>query len=304
MKKTVKRSLSLVFVIALLSSLFVVPASAYFTYTSLPFYYGDVRSYTIIPASNTSKALDLWGNMSEDGTNIQTYASNWTDAQIFTIEHVKDGWYKIMHTASGKVLDVEGVNPASGTNVFLWSYHGGDNQLWKFIRDGDGYRIKSKLGTYLDASASGNVWAYEGNNDSGAQLWYLMDASKHNARLVNDHEGDMWPTSNYYAMAQDWEPVLTVQFRGKNLSSIRFSSKYLDGTPQLPTVYGAASGLHIEFVENSMSLTGSDFNTGTVKLKIRADRQAIGSNYMVAISLAGPSGSFSPVYTFTLHVYE
>ena len=121
--------------------------------------------------------VDAVGGASRNGTNVRIYSANWTDAQDFTIQHVQGEWYVIQHTASGKVLDVAGKNPRSGTNVFLWEYLGADNQLWSFIPKNGGYMIQSKLGTFLDVCGAGtkdgtNVWAYEKMNND-AQLWYL-----------------------------------------------------------------------------------------------------------------------------------
>lgn len=129
-----------------------------------------------ITAVNDNLSLDVFGNRSDDRTNIQVWGSHDGGAQRFRLEHVGDGWHKIRHIASGKVLDIEGGYRSSGTNVILWPDNGGYNQLWRFIPSGSGYRIQNRLGTYLDVcgaeTAEGtNVWAYEGNN-TNAQLWY------------------------------------------------------------------------------------------------------------------------------------
>ena len=127
-------------------------------------------------ALDDNRSLDVFGNHSDNGTNIQIWGSHQGGAQRFQLEHVGDGWHKIRHIASGKVLDIEGGYRSSGTNVILWPDNGGYNQLWRFIPAGNGYRIQNRLGTYLDVSGAGtdegtNVWAYEGNY-TDAQLWY------------------------------------------------------------------------------------------------------------------------------------
>ncbi|MBR0283080.1 MAG: RICIN domain-containing protein, partial [Oscillibacter sp.] len=133
--------------------------------------------YYISTALKNNMLLDVGGGATKNGTNVRIYSANRTDAQDFTIQHVKGEWYVIKHTASGKVLDVAGKSPRSGTNVFLWEYLGADNQLWGFIPKNGGYMIQSKLGTYLDVCGAGtrdgtNVWAYEKMNND-AQLWHL-----------------------------------------------------------------------------------------------------------------------------------
>jgi elongation factor Tu len=53
--------------------------------------------------------------------------------QRFLIEAVGSGFYRIMATHSGKVLDVTAFGQENGTRIQQWTWLGGDNQLWEFI---------------------------------------------------------------------------------------------------------------------------------------------------------------------------
>lgn len=138
-------------------------------------------TYTLTTALKSGMVLDVENNSSENGANIQIYTSNGTSAQIYQISAVGGGWYKIIHTGSGKAVDVSGGSSASGTNVWLYEDNGSDAQRWKFIPYSGGYLIQNKLGCYLDVSGGGssdatNVWAYECNY-TASQIWFLDKVS-------------------------------------------------------------------------------------------------------------------------------
>lgn len=136
--------------------------------------------YIITSALSNSMVLDVHNGSKDDRANIQIYKSNGTDAQVFKVESVADGYYKIINAQSGKVLDVKFNSYDSGTNVWQYQWNGSDAQQWKFIKNDDGtYYIQSKLGTVLDvqnssAALGANVQSYE-LNQTEAQKWKLND---------------------------------------------------------------------------------------------------------------------------------
>ncbi len=86
--------------------------------------------YRLSPLSNTSLALDIASQSTENGANLGTY-SYWGGAnQQFQFVDVGGGYYKIINRNSGKALDVNGSSTASGANVLQWDYWGGANQQW------------------------------------------------------------------------------------------------------------------------------------------------------------------------------
>ncbi|MEU6769871.1 lectin [Streptomyces sp. NPDC046759] len=70
------------------------------------------------------KCLDVAGANSADGTPVQLYDCNGTNAQQWTVG--SDGTIR----ALGKCLDVTGNSTADGAKVQLWSCTGGANQKW------------------------------------------------------------------------------------------------------------------------------------------------------------------------------
>lgn len=137
------------------------------------------KTYKINTRLKGDMMLDVFGGSPANGANIQIYHDNDDSmAQQFTIEHVKNGWYKIRNTASNKVVDVEGGSTKSGANVRQYTYNGTDAQLWRFYAVSGGHYIRNKLGHYLDvgggSTADGaNVQVHK-RNDTNAQKWRLI----------------------------------------------------------------------------------------------------------------------------------
>lgn len=138
-------------------------------------------AYCIKSQVGGNMTLDVTGNGTADGTNIQVYQSNNSIAQKFKIQSTGDGWFKITSPFSGKCLDVQGGSPKSGTNVQLYSYNGSDAQKWRFYSEGDCFVIKNKLGCYLDVDGGKNkngtnVLVYT-KNGSNAQKWKITETT-------------------------------------------------------------------------------------------------------------------------------
>lgn len=149
-------------------------ANFYFIRSTYPKINGEffIRSSV---TNDADKMLDVYygGDSSKYAKNAQIYHFNGGNNQKFRVNYIGNGWHRIESVASGKVLDVEG----GTTNVIVWGRNDNDNQCWRFIPDGDGFRIQSKLGGYLDVEWAGtgdetNVQIYDGNG-TAAQRWGL-----------------------------------------------------------------------------------------------------------------------------------
>ena len=139
--------------------------------------------FTFSSKVGSNLVLDVDGGKTADGTNVQIYKGNDSNAQKFNVQPTGDGWFKISNPLSGKCLDVNGGSNKSGTNVQLYSYNGTDAQKWRFYSSGDGdyFWIKNKLGCYLDVDGAKtqngtNVLVYKKNN-TNAQKWKLSETS-------------------------------------------------------------------------------------------------------------------------------
>ena len=176
-------------------------------------------TFELSTALNTNRSLDVAVNGYDENAQVQIFDSNWTDAQVFTITHVSNGWHSIKHGTSSMALSaiVWEYGGYSGAQILQRDYVGADNQLWRFVRSRNGgYEIQNKKGYYLDVKsgdASNRVpvqlWEKNGTN---AQLWYLKNSCIPELRVSQDS-----------VIVKRGESVrVDFEFRGSNVSSVSY----------------------------------------------------------------------------------
>ena len=142
-----------------------------------PFKEGDYKLRSVL---DSTYCVDVYGASQDAFANVQIYHdNNESNAQGFTITHVKDGWYKIQNMGSGLVLDVANGSRSSGTNVWQCGWNGTDAQLWQIINNGGSYFLRNKLGCYLDvydgkASNGTNIWVYSFNASNAQRFTFTQ----------------------------------------------------------------------------------------------------------------------------------
>lgn len=125
--------------------------------------------YIINPDS--TKALDVSGCGTANGTNIQLWDFNGSGAQLWKLVG-----NSIVNTNSGKALDVDSSGTTNGTNIQLWERNGTGAQEWLAMTDGT--IVNPPSGKVLDVCDSGrdngtNIQLWE-RNGSGAQRWVFV----------------------------------------------------------------------------------------------------------------------------------
>ncbi len=95
--------------------------------------------YTVVnKASN--KCVDAAAANTANGTVIQQYACNGTNAQRYQFATTDSGFTRVGNFNSpNQVIDVTGVSTADNAGLQLWAYGGGGNQQWKPVSEGGGY---------------------------------------------------------------------------------------------------------------------------------------------------------------------
>jgi chitinase len=89
---------------------------------------------------NSAKCVDARAAATANGTAIQQYTCNNTNAQQFQFGTATAGYYRVGNrTNVNQVLDVTGVSIANGALIQLWLYGGGANQQWQAVSEGSGY---------------------------------------------------------------------------------------------------------------------------------------------------------------------
>ena len=138
-------------------------------------------TYEVRSAVRSSAVLDAVNGGTSNGTAVQAYGSNGTDAQRWTVEVGSDGYLTIKSAKSGLVLDVAGGNAYSGAKLQLYAANGTRAQKWVAVSDGKGVKLVSALdeGLVVDlpsgSARNGNVLQLYSANGSSAQRW-MFDA--------------------------------------------------------------------------------------------------------------------------------
>ena len=141
--------------------------------------------YVLLTDLDRTMELDVEGDTGDipSGTNVQI----WKDTapsqyNSFDIIKLDNGYYKIIHVASGKALDLYGAGTALTTNISLADVNGGTAQQWAIRSAGGGAFVlwARCSGMVMDVensqTANGtNVlqYAYHGER---SQRWYFVKA--------------------------------------------------------------------------------------------------------------------------------
>ena len=101
----------------------------------------DQGTYIIRSTLAAKYVLDAKSAGKNNGTNVQLYSSNMTNAQRWEISYDSNGYAIIKNVNSGKVLDVD----KTSKNVQLWEDCGTENQRWIFSRGTNGSIVVSSV---------------------------------------------------------------------------------------------------------------------------------------------------------------
>ncbi len=118
--------------------------------------------YTVVNQAS-DKCVDARGGATANGTAIQRYSCNGTNAQQYQFQPTSAGYVRINNrNNAAQVIDVSGVSAADDAPLHLWSYGGGNNQQWQPVSEAGGhYRFVSRH--------SGKCLTVPGSSD-GVQL--------------------------------------------------------------------------------------------------------------------------------------
>ena len=112
--------------------------------------------YTVV-AKGSGKCVDARAASSADGTVVQQYACNGTQAQHYQFQTTSGAYVRInSRLKSAQVIDVKDKSTSDGAQLQLWVYSNGDNQQWQPVAESAGtYRFVSRSsGKCLTSSGS------------------------------------------------------------------------------------------------------------------------------------------------------
>lgn len=147
-------------------------------------------TYEVRSAVRSSAVFDAAGGGTSNGTAVQSYASNGTDAQRWTVEVGSDGYLTIKSAKSGLALDVPGADAYSGAKLQLYAANGTRAQKWVAVPDGKGVKLVSALddGLVVDlpgaSAGNGNVLQLYSANGTSAQRWTFAAVAKGGAAKI------------------------------------------------------------------------------------------------------------------------
>ena len=151
--------------------------------------------YNISSKILSTMVLDIDGGVAtaRDGTRIQTYNTNYTQAQEWSVKYDNNnGSYTIINPATGKALDVEGAGTTKGTKVQLYTANNTCAQKWQIVKnDDETYSIYSSCsGLILDVSGgvanngtNVNIW---NSNNTNAQKWKFYDYTTKDDKKITE----------------------------------------------------------------------------------------------------------------------
>jgi surface antigen len=94
---------------------------------------------------SSNRCLDARGGHSNNGTAIQQFSCNGTNAQKFQFVPTSDGFYRVLlRGTSSQVLDVTGISGSNGAKTQLWSWVGNSNQQWRLIGGGTQFQFVAR----------------------------------------------------------------------------------------------------------------------------------------------------------------
>jgi poly(3-hydroxybutyrate) depolymerase len=101
----------------------------------------DTGAWYVLVNRNSGKALDVYGQATNDGARITQWTRNNGTNQQWQFTDSGGGFYRLKSRLSGKVLDVSGASTADGASVVQWTDNNGTNQQFR-LADSDGGNVR------------------------------------------------------------------------------------------------------------------------------------------------------------------
>lgn len=118
----------------------------------------------VIQNLHSGKYVDVSGSGTSNGTAVQNYSGNGSQAQSWWIVNSGDGWVYLKNTNSNKCLDNPSSSRSNGAKYQIWDCNNSDAQKFQFDARKNGFaRIRNKAsGKCLDLS--------DWNKDNGTRF--------------------------------------------------------------------------------------------------------------------------------------
>lgn len=123
--------------------------------------------YVVRSAAGAGFALDCQYGGTDNGTRIQLYEANGTEAQAFAVSHDETGYVTLTNVKSARALDVPWGQASAGAGMHIYDANGTAAQKWVAVPSGAGMRLVSAL----DRNIVLDLWAADARNGATIQLY-------------------------------------------------------------------------------------------------------------------------------------
>jgi hypothetical protein len=114
-------------------------------------------AYFSVVNKGDNKCVDARGAGTANGTVIQQYACNNSNAQQFQFQWTNGPFLRVNNRGNtAESWDVSGRSTADGAGIQLWSYGGGTNQQWQAVFEPGGYWHFVSMSTQKCLTANGS----------------------------------------------------------------------------------------------------------------------------------------------------
>lgn len=171
-----------------------------------PYHEGGNQHFTLVPKAGgyyqikVEQGGKLLTAPTGGGIDLYQNTSLNNDYQLFRFKPAANGYFHIVNKANGRYLDVTAASNNNGTQIVLWTLHGGANQLFKIqpVGGADEYRVGTGIANVTDpATGLGMVGFADGEQKTNgvdlnlyARAFIIEEkASRKRVVLMN---ADLW----------------------------------------------------------------------------------------------------------------
>lgn len=137
----------------------------------------DLPEFCRIENKNSDLVMDVSGISEGEGANVHQWEKLDQDNQIWKIESVDSGGYRIVVQHTGMVLAPEVENPESGTTLVQEEWRDSPHQRW-LIQEVDGEFVIQNVASGLVADVEG--WSTDNGGDIHLWEWHGDDNQRWN----------------------------------------------------------------------------------------------------------------------------
>ena len=165
--------------------------------------------YMLISGMDAHVEMDVPGNTGDiaDGTSLQIWDDG-TDNRYnsFDVRYAGDGYYNLVHAASGKYMGVKGAATENYADIQLSAPDGSNSQKWCMIAQNGGYMLVNRhsgLTVDVESGKTENATNVRQHfyNGSNAQTWKFVKAEHTVSYDANGGTGEPSAQTKYYANA-------------------------------------------------------------------------------------------------------